>query len=822
MKWIEDGPRETNIILVGESPSEAEVVDGHPFAGGSGYMLQHMLSVAGISMSQCFRTYVVHVPAPQRKFDSFYKQAHMLPYLMGVARLKQVIGEIKPNLVIGLGGGALKALTGKVGIDKWRGSILESTLVPSQKVICTYSHGFALQVYQSKAVIETDFARCAADAKFPELNYPQRQLIVAPDGAVAMRIAAEMRQAEWLAVDIECSFNEKTDDWHLTCVGFSDRPDRAMTLPWIGELNKHLIKILLESDTKKVYQNGMFDVSFLRSMGLYPKNYAYDTMHAHHCLLMESASGEDEIAALSGKKRFSVFRKGLGFQTSIYTREPYYKDDGKVSGPIKDWNSYWIYNAKDAAVTREIMDVQLGEIAKMGVAQGFETEMGLVEPLLAASSRGIKIDLEYRKLLIEDFNTKINNLQDALDRGAGRPINVKSTHANGDMQWLLYEHLKLPVKLNRATKRPTSNKDAINELAGKHQNPILHIILRLREYRDFVERYLNAEVSSDGRMRCSFDITGTKSGRLSSRAALDGTGTNLHTIPVRKKEGARLRQMFIPDEGKVFIARDYKQGETWFVAYLARCEALIELLNDGSRDIHKETAARMYNILVDQVTYEQRYLAKRTGHGSNYGLTGDKLSHMIEEDAATTGVRATPREAQGLIDRYFLLYPEIRTNFWKDVERAIQKNRRLETPLGRVRYFYDDMRSESARERLLRDAYSWIPQSSLGDLGNIATRRVYEEIELARPDLGAEYVLSVHDSVMMQCNVGHELEVAAMMEECMRIPVTIHGRTFCVPSDCQIGWNWNKRHPEMNPRGLVDSEKWNPQDEYNINLFKSE
>lgn len=822
MGFIERGPRDSKIMIVGEHPTLAEAQTGTPFSGGAGQVLSHMLSRAGISMSQCFMTNVVHKTAPEGKFENMYKKANLIQYVAGVQRLKQNIQEIKPNLIIGLGNGPLLALTGKKGIDKHRGSIYSSTLVPGQKVICTYSHGFVLKVWQSKAVIEIDLARCAEEAKFPEVVLPVRNHILNPTPSVALKTAGEMLRAEWLAIDIECGYDEKTDKWHLLCVAFSDRPDRSMVLPWVGNINKHIIANLVRSDVKKVYQNGMFDVSVLRENGLEPKNFAWDTMFAHHCMMPEAASGEDEMQILAGKKKFSVLRKGLGFQTSIYTKEQYYKDDGKVSGPIKDWPTFWLYNSKDGAVTREIKDVQAVELQQLGAMESFQTEMAMVEPLMAATRRGMLIDMQFREVLRKDFETKIANFQAALDAGAGRPVNVKSTAAGGDMQWLLYEHLKLPVKTKKRKDgeyTATSDKDAINELAGKYNNPLLHIILKIREYRDLVERYLDARVGPDNRMRCSFDVTGTKSGRLSSRASLDGTGTNLHTIPVRKKEGAQLRQMFLSDPGKVLVSRDYKQGETWFVAYLARCEALIELLNDPTRDIHRETAARMFNIALEDVTFENRYLAKRTGHGCNYGLAGDKLSHMIEEDAATTGIRVTPREAQMLIDKYFMLYPEIKSNFWREVEDAIIRTRFLRTPFGRVRAFYGDMRSAQAKEMVLRDGYSYIPQSGLGDMGNKATARCYNEIELGRPDLGAQFLLSVHDSIIMQCDIGKEAEVAALMEQCMKIPCEIHGRKFIVPTDCQIGYNWNKRSkdketklwtmdPKLNPRGLMDYPDW--------------
>jgi len=812
MKLIQAGPRTAKVMLVGEAPTVVEEATGTPFSGGAGQMLSHMLSRAGISMSECFRTNVVHVRAPEGKFEKFYTKAHQLDLAKGLFRLKQDINEIQPNLVIGLGSGPLYLLTGRKGIDKYRGSILPCILRKGQKVICTYSHGFALKVYEAKAVIEMDFAKCAGDMQYPELNYPKREFFLNPPLDVRAAVVYEMLQAEKLSVDIECG-QDSNGRWTLTCVGFSDRADRALVIPWGDEMCRFHIRQLCENDIPKICQNGMFDFSFLREMGINIRNFWWDTMFAHHALMAECASGEDEMTKLAGKKKLSVLRKGLGFLTSIYTREPFYKDEGKVSAEgVKDWNEFYGYNAKDAAVTYEIHEVEDKEFNDFGSRPAFEIEMGVAEPLMAASKRGILIDMDLRAELVKEYDEQIDRFQQALDLGAGRPINVKS---NPDMLALLYDKLKLPMKLNRKTKNPTADKDAINELAGKYDHPLLKVILRIREYRDFKERYLNAVVGGDNRMRCSFDVTGTKSGRLSSRASLDGSGTNLHTIPVRKKAGARLRQMFIADPGKVLVVRDYKQAETWVVAYLARCRALIELLNDPTRDIHKETAVRIYNEALELITFEKRYLAKRTGHGSNYGLTGVRLSAMIEEDYETTGVRASVREAQMLIDKYFMIYPEIKENFWYQVERDIKHSRTLTTPLGRRRAFYGDMRDQRAQETLLRDAYSFIPQSTVGDLCNIAVRKVYHDIELGRPEWGAEFLLSVHDSIMMQCNIGCELEVAAAMEESMKYPLTIHGETFTIPSDCQIGFNWNKQSKNketgeiVNPKGLVDSEHWN-------------
>ena len=402
-----------------------------------------------------------------------------------------------------------------------------------------------------------------------------------------------------------------------------------------------------------------------------------------------------------------------------------------------------------------------------------------------ATQRGIRIDLARRDALRQEYRLQIERLQSFLDAGAGRAVNTKSSK---DMPWLLYDHLGLPIKRNKKTGNVTASKDAINALAGKTANPLLLTILKIRERRDYLERYIDIQLGADGRMRCLFDPSGTRSGRLASRTSLDGSGTNLQTIPARKAVGEQIKQMFIADEGKLFIYPDYKQAEAWLVAYLARCEGLIELFNDPTRDVHYENASRIFNKPVSQITKEERYLAKRVVHASNYGMGPDRLVELIAEDSESTGVRITRRDAEGLIQKYFLIYPEIKSVFWAEVEREIRYSRILNTPFGRKRAFFARM-----DEKLLREAYSYIPQSTVGDLGGKAVVRVYNEVQLARPELDAEFLLNVHDSILVQCDERRYQETATCVLEAMRIPITVNGRTFTIPTDCQIGRNWGSR-----------------------------
>lgn len=330
---IQCGPRDAKIMFVGEAPADNEMSAGRPFVGGAGQLLEHAAGRSDIRLSQCFQTNVVHKPSPYKKFENYYKKENQATYVMGLLQLKKDIETIKPNVVVALGTHALLPLAGKKGIDKWRGSILSSALVKGQKVIGTYNPAYALRVYEAKAVIELDLKRVAAEAATPDIRLPERQVIIASSGELLSQYRDEFILAEYLACDIE-SFEREDGSWQISCVGFSDRAGRALVIPWTTLAGPQVIDELCQCPAMKVFQNAQYDVVVLQQHGIEVTNVAWDTMYGHHALFTESAGGEDEISKLMGKKRMSVLKKGLAFQTSIYTREPYYKDDRKLWNKI--------------------------------------------------------------------------------------------------------------------------------------------------------------------------------------------------------------------------------------------------------------------------------------------------------------------------------------------------------------------------------------------------------------------------------------------------------------------------------------------------------
>lgn len=502
LRLIQDGPKSTHICIVGEAPGETEQATGVPFAGASGVLINQLLSEVGISRASCFVTNVAHIRPQGKKsndFEWFFTKPG-LPYLFhGITQLKADLEEIKPNLVIALGGMSLRALTGRVGIDKWRGSILECSLVPGLKVIATYHPAFSFRVYPARAVIKFDLLRCAKQAQFPEIILPERTIYcpqnitwhrspatnntwLRTDGFYdRQRIIEEMLVSPWLGQDIEASEREG-GGWRTSCCGFSDVPSRALVLDAHDANSRYEIQRLSACAAQKVMQNGQFDFDTLRSDHIEVKGYGehirnefgltqvlgWDTMLAQHTLMLESAGGSDEQSSLLKTKKVSPLKKGLGFITSLCTDEPFYKDDGKLLEQGGDIAVHWRYNGLDSCVQREIRDVQAMDVETYNVSAAFLHKMARIRTLDRTTERGIPVDIKAREELKAQINSELETLQAFLDGGAGRPINVLSNGINGDIGKLLYEQLGLPMKINKKTGRPTADKDAINELAAKH------------------------------------------------------------------------------------------------------------------------------------------------------------------------------------------------------------------------------------------------------------------------------------------------------------------------------------------------------------------
>lgn len=764
-----EGSKDSKIALIGEAPGATEELEGRPFCGQAGNVLNMKLHSINVMRQECYITNVVKTRPPGNDFSIFWKGHTPKPELLQARdELLKELDDVKANVFIVLGSNALWALTGQASIGKWRGSILECKLPSGRivKVIGTYHPAAVLRQWSLGAVVTLDFKKALAQSKFPEVIRPQRNLIIAPTAgdvqAFLLKGLNDSSKVEqpFLTYDIETAYGQ------ITCFGLAFSQHEAMCIPttkgyWGGITPlKFILEAIHEALTHptvlKVGQNISFDIQYLvRAFGILPSKPWYDTMIAQHSC-------------------YSEMQKGLGFLASVYTNESYYKDDLKTwQSNMSDSNMLWTYNAKDAALTYEVKLALDKEMKELGVEHTFNFMMELVEPLIYMMLRGLRFDESkrqyYRDVLIPQLKSKVDGLQTIYG-----DVNPSSPKQVGE----LITRLGLDIPINKRTGKPTTNKKAIEKLARK--NPELNEIVSIRNERTIISNYIDIETDSvDNRIRCSFNSTGTETGRLSSSESVFGCGRNLQNFP------KKIRDMIIPDPGMMFTECDLKGAEARVVAYFCQDDTLIRLMEED-KNVHTYTANLIWGVNEDEVKQDEAqkktegrdteslyYKAKRIRHSCNYKGTWVTVSEQLGITAA---------EAKKLIQKYYDMSPNL-VKWHKRVEEQIKTNRTIITPLGRKRIFFDRL-----GEQLYKEAIAYAPQETVASVLNLGLIKFYNEI--CKPHDDIEIMLQVHDSLLVQHPSEKKEFVWKELERCMRVDLSIRGREFFIPIEIKSGMNW--------------------------------
>lgn len=476
----------------------------------------------------------------------------------------------------------------------------------------------------------------------------------------------------------------------------------------------------------------------------------------------------------------------------------------KPGQPGSETERLWIYNGLDCCVTMEVLDELLPQLDNL-TGGTYALSRALQGPILEMNLRGVLIDEEQRQKAITAYKADVERLERNLYRivadGTGY-TNFKDTgktkawRSNSHVGALLYDVLRLPEIRKRNERGElvrTVNRDALERLQVHFiGQPIISHILALRDIGKKIG-VLETKVDNDGRIRTSYNIAGTTTGRLSSSFNDFGTGGNLQNVE------ERLRRIFIADPGMKFANIDLEQADSrnigalcWNVfrdpTYLDACE---------SGDLHT-TVAKMSNpslpwtgdLKLDRATAEQpyyrhyglRHMCKVLGHGTNYmGSPYEMSKHTKIEQSIIKTFQAL----------YFKTFPAIpRLHEW--VKTQIVESGHLVTPFGRKRWFFGRRDDNDT----LKQAVAHLGQSMTADEINNAM------LALWRKDL-VQLLLQGHDSILIQYPEERENEILPEVLKCMRVPLELEGgRSFAVPVECQVGWNWGKAAKD-NPLGLA-------------------
>lgn len=474
--------------------------------------------------------------------------------------------------------------------------------------------------------------------------------------------------------------------------------------------------------------------------------------------------------------------------------------------PKSETERLWIYNGLDCCVTLEVLEAMLPQLDNQ-TGGTYALSRALQGPVLEMNLRGVLIDEPARRAAIENYRSDTERLERNLYRivhdGVGytdfrNTGKTKAWRSNSYVAALLYDVLRLPEirkRNDRGEMARTVNRDALERLQIHFiAYPIIAHILALRDFGKKIG-VLETKIDGDGRLRTSYNIAGTTTGRFSSSLNDFGSGGNLQNIE------ERLRRIFIADPGMKFANIDLEQADSrnigalcWNVlrdpTYLDACESgdLHTTVARMSRPELPWTEDRSENrALADQPYYRHyslRHVCKVLGHGTNY------MGSPYEMSKHTKIEQGIIKDFQAL---YFQAFPAIpRLHEW--VAKQIQESGHLVTPFGRKRWFFGRRDDRDT----LKQAVAHLGQSMTADEMNHAM------LALWRMNL-VQILLQGHDSILIQYREEKENEIIPKVLEAMRVPLELEGgRRFVVPVDVKVGWNWGLAG-ESNPNGL---EKW--------------
>jgi len=801
-----EGPLDAKMCFLGEGPGEEEDSSLKPFVGEAGQLLNRCFRTVGIVRGEVLIGNIFLQRPPNNNINYYFQDnKNSIPTWEGQEHidhlkifLKKLKEKGKVNILVALGSIATRILTGKKRITKWRGSLLPSTLVEGFKVYPTFhpSHVNRLmnepeerlttlkkkQQQNALPLFLRDLERIIEQSMSPIFERPKRNFeVVSSCDDVISKLDNLLYQSH-VAVDIETLFSSEGP--LLWCIGFSSGPDYAFVIPFLKarkfcwslpeetRILQKISEVFLNSETKKIFHNCLFDLSILgRYYGL-------------RCV-----PGSVEDSMLCYHASFPYLKKALETLTSIYTWEPYYKDDGKVwDGRRISDQAEFIYNGKDCCVTREIWPQVERDAKELGTWEGYQRTMSVIPSLLAMQIRGVKMNVEEKENLQKVFKEKTIEAERILVEATGQTWNLNSPP---QMIRLLYGYLGLPMQYNHKTKKPTTDKDALNRLRKNNpENKILKAVVDHRKFSKLSSTYADMKVEKDGRVRTSYSFISTY--RLSSSESIFGGGGNLQNIPIRSEEGKLIRKLFVADEGKRLLASDLIQAEAQVLAWLCNDTRLIKAFLAGE-DVHWINTKMVFQIpesvnYLPNALYRDSYtnfehpldfyrrITKSVVFAAAYGMGYMMLQTILIREEVYLAAPLCKK----LLYQYKANNPMLKS--WQNATiEEIRATRTLisPSPFNRKRVFRGRL-----SDNLFRSALAFRPQSVVGEILEVAIQDLHQHSNVFEP------LLNVHDEIVGQC-LPENLHLAMKeIKKAMEIPLQINDRELVIPCDFKTGPNW--------------------------------
>lgn len=803
------GAMGAKLMVLTDCPTFEDVKNKQILSGSVGRALDIALKDAGIYRNNVWTTSVskFHVPPNVgKKKIPFRKRAESVGIDMDkqLSELQTEIAELQPNCILALGSVGLWGATGKIKIQPNRGSIFPG---PSgTKVVGTYhprdlmpgEKNSEIKGYWNKYIITHDMKRALKQSTFKEYIPPFRTLELIRNSAQFGAFYDRYKHLIKVSADIEAhgqcipfcigfAFNKN----HGCAVPFWNNDSSLINTPDSDMTNIWLIIQHILDNHPIIGANFNYDFDKIKRLGFRARTIADDTMLKAFVLNPE-------------------LPKGLAFNTSICTEEPYYKDEGMYEGDPKD---LLIGCARDSCVQYEVSEVQDGELEQLGLTdfyRNFVLDFGPVYREI--ESTGFVIDYANRDALLKKYVAWQERINFELYKLAGAPINLRSPK---QVSALLYDYWKLPRREGTGEEQLT---DILNlkSVTNKEHRKGLELILEGRRVSKTISTYLFALPDYDGRMKTTC-FPCLETGRTSNgqqdppiRPAIEmrnaqgkkvkkSMGIAYQTITKHGDIGQDVRGCYRPDKGYELVNIDSSQAEARVVALLARDFTQLERYN--SNDVHALTASWFLGGTEEQYSkkvlgYEcsERFLGKTLRHAGERGAFGKRAMIEVNTSARKYKIPLVIDEptATMALHVFHSMTPNIKNVYFKEIEEHINRSRSLiaplpygiDAPIGGKRTFFARYGDE-----LMRQAASYLPQRAVSDNTKNAA------IRIKKLDLPVRLIMESHDALLYMVperEVDSFIPIARTeMERPINFSVCSLSRPdLSIPSDVEVGDNW--------------------------------
>jgi len=526
-------------------------------------------------------------------------------------------------------------------------------------------------------------------------------------------------------------------------------------LPW-EEARQALAPVLGDPEILKYAHHAKYDTLVLAEAGLEVRGVAFDTLIAAHLVGGRSGlPGESGEAAEPTRGDRSIGLKNLAFRLLGVEMRDISELLGKgktqrtmAEVPIAEAGPY---ACADAEMTCRLQSVLAPQLEEKGLLALFrEVEMPLVAVLRDMERAGVALDVAFLQEMSQRLERSLQELQEQIYQAVGYSFNLNSPQ---QLSEALFQRLGLPLSATYRLKSgiySTAN-DVLERL--RHLHPVVEAVLNQREVAKLKSTYVDALPAlvntRTGRLHTSFNQTATSTGRLSS------SDPNLQNIPIRTELGRQVRKAFIAAPGWVLLSADYSQVELRILAHISGDPGLLEAFRRGE-DIHASTASTLFGVPTDQVTPEQRRVAKTVNFGLMYGMSDYGLAQRlgIEQEVAAHFIRT-----------YFGRYAGVK----RYIEETLRQGREqgyVSTLLGRRRYIPElGSPNRNVRAAAEREAINMPIQGSAADIIKIAMIRLHRALQ--EKGLRSRLILQVHDELVLEAPQEEAERVAPMVKDYM-------------------------------------------------------